>query len=157
MWRFYFWREDEADGQDFILGAGAQFWPSRNLWMVIICESLRESSAWRVGQVLPLQGVYRFKLSRHSQLWVAACRRSHLIVCLVYCWWIRGVGYGYGHDYITIIIIVFYLPLTLTCVNVLLVLVRRSKYSTWLKLKMAKIIKTKDQRLVVESSVPTNP
>jgi hypothetical protein len=25
MWCFYFWRENEAEGQDFIPGAGAQF------------------------------------------------------------------------------------------------------------------------------------
>jgi hypothetical protein len=29
--------------------------------MVVIRESLRESSVWRVGQVFPLPGVYRFK------------------------------------------------------------------------------------------------
>jgi hypothetical protein len=29
--------------------------------MVVIRESLRESSVWCVGQVLPLQGVYRFE------------------------------------------------------------------------------------------------
>jgi hypothetical protein len=29
--------------------------------MVVIRESLWESSVWRVGQVLPLQGVYRFE------------------------------------------------------------------------------------------------
>jgi hypothetical protein len=34
---------------------------SRDLRMVVICESLRKSSIWHVGQVLPLQGVYRFK------------------------------------------------------------------------------------------------
>jgi hypothetical protein len=25
VWCFYFWRENEADGQDFIPGAGARF------------------------------------------------------------------------------------------------------------------------------------
>jgi hypothetical protein len=25
VWCFYFWRENEAEGQDFILGAGADF------------------------------------------------------------------------------------------------------------------------------------
>jgi hypothetical protein len=59
---FTFWRENEAEGQDFIPGAGARFQHSRDLRMVVIHESLRESSLWRVGQVLPLQGVYRFKL-----------------------------------------------------------------------------------------------
>jgi hypothetical protein len=33
-------------------------------------------------------------------------RRGHLLVCLVYCCWIRGVGYGYDYDYIVIMIIV---------------------------------------------------
>jgi hypothetical protein len=96
-----------------------QFRHSRNLWMVVICESLWESSVCRVGQVLPLQGVYRFESLRHSQLWVAACRCSHLVVCLVYCWWFWGVGYGYVQDYN--IIIYNCLPLTLTWAHVLLV------------------------------------
>jgi hypothetical protein len=46
-----------------------------------------------------LQGVYRFESPRHSQLWVTACRYTHLVVCLVYCWWIAGVGFGYVQDY----------------------------------------------------------
>jgi hypothetical protein len=58
MWCFYFQRENEAEGQDFIPGAGAQFRRSRDLRMIVIRESLRESSVWSVGQVLPLQGVY---------------------------------------------------------------------------------------------------
>jgi hypothetical protein len=41
---FTFWRENEAKGQIFIPGAGAQFRRSRNLGMVVICESLRELS-----------------------------------------------------------------------------------------------------------------
>jgi hypothetical protein len=69
-------------------GSRAQLRPSKDLWMVVICESHREWSIWRVGQFLPLQGVYRFESLRHSRLWVAACHYSHLIVCLVYCWWI---------------------------------------------------------------------
>jgi hypothetical protein len=36
------------------------------------------------------------------------------------------------------------------------VLVGRCKHSTWLKLKMAKVIKANDQLLVVESLVPSN-
>jgi hypothetical protein len=39
-----FWRENEAEGQDFILGAGARFRLNRDLRIVVICESLRESS-----------------------------------------------------------------------------------------------------------------
>jgi hypothetical protein len=46
---------------NFIPGAGARFRYSRNLQMVVISESLRESNVWRVGQVLLLQSVYRFK------------------------------------------------------------------------------------------------
>jgi hypothetical protein len=34
------WRENEAEGQDFIPGVGARFWPSRDLWTVVIHESL---------------------------------------------------------------------------------------------------------------------
>jgi hypothetical protein len=51
---FTFWRENEAEGQDFIAGAGAQFQHRRDLRMVVIRESLQESSVWHVGQVLPL-------------------------------------------------------------------------------------------------------
>jgi hypothetical protein len=65
---FTFGRENEAKGQDFIPGAGPQFRYSRDLRMVVIRESLRESSVCRVGRVLPLQGVYRFESTRHSQL-----------------------------------------------------------------------------------------
>jgi hypothetical protein len=54
--------------------------------MVVICEGLRESSILCVGLVLPLQGVYRFEW----QLVIGGV----LLACLVYCWWIRGVGYG---------------------------------------------------------------
>jgi hypothetical protein len=43
----------------------------------------------------------------------------HLVVCLVYYWWIRGVGCGYVQVYN--IIICNCLPLTLTWVNILLV------------------------------------
>jgi hypothetical protein len=50
-----------AEGQDFILGAETRFQHSRDLRKVVIRESLRESSVWHVGQVLPLQGVYRFE------------------------------------------------------------------------------------------------
>jgi hypothetical protein len=65
---FTFWREIKVEGQDFIPGAGVRFRHSRDLRMVVIRESLRESSVWRVGQVLPLQVVYRFESPRHSQL-----------------------------------------------------------------------------------------
>jgi hypothetical protein len=144
----------------FLLRVVLLLWPSRDLWMVVIRESLWESSVWRVSQVLPPQGVYQFESPWHSRLWVTACRCSHLVGCLVYCWCIRGVGYGYGHDYITIMIIVFtYLwrwHESMFC-WFMLVLVCRSKHSTWLKIKMAKLIKAKDQLLVAEFSVPTNP
>jgi hypothetical protein len=124
-------------GQDFIPGAGAQFRLSRDLWMVVIRESPRESSIWCVGQVLPMRGVYRFESSLHSRLWVATCCCSHLVVCLVYYWCIRGVGYGYGYDYIIIMII----ELTylwrwhgLTFCLFVHALVCRCKHSNWLNL-----------------------
>jgi hypothetical protein len=44
---------------------------------------------------------------------------SHPVVCLVYCWWIRGVRYGYVQDYN--IIMFFVIAYLLTWVNVLLV------------------------------------
>jgi hypothetical protein len=53
------------------------------------------------------------------RLYIDLSRCNTLIVCFVYCWWIRGVGYGYVQDYN--IIICNCLPLTLTWVNVLLV------------------------------------
>jgi hypothetical protein len=46
--------------------------------------------------------------SHHDTLgYETACHCCHLVVCLVYCLWIRGVGYGCGYDYIIIMIIVF--------------------------------------------------
>jgi hypothetical protein len=51
---FTFWSENEAEGQYFILGAGARFQYSRDMQMVVIRENLWESIIWRVGQVLPL-------------------------------------------------------------------------------------------------------
>jgi hypothetical protein len=30
---------------------------------------------------------------------VTACRCSHLVVCLVYYWWITGFRFGYVQDY----------------------------------------------------------
>jgi hypothetical protein len=39
----------------------------------------------------------------------------------------------------------------------MLVLVCRCKHSSWLKIKMAKLIKAKEQLLVTESLVPSNP
>jgi hypothetical protein len=46
-----FRRGNEAEGQDFNPGAWAWFWLSRDLRMVFILESLRESGVWRVGRV----------------------------------------------------------------------------------------------------------
>jgi hypothetical protein len=63
--------------------------------------------------------VYIDSSHRDTQLWVTACCCSHLVVCLVYCWWIRGVGCGYVQNYNTIICNC--LPLTLTWVNILLI------------------------------------
>jgi hypothetical protein len=71
----------------------------------------------RVGQVLPLRGVYQFEYLWYSQIWVTACPllSSHSMfgVLLV----VRGWGLlwlCYHYYYIN-------LPLTLTWVNILLV------------------------------------
>jgi F0F1-type ATP synthase beta subunit len=52
MWRFYFWRENEAEGQDFVPGVGDRFRLGRDLLMVVMRKSLQDSSVWCVGQVL---------------------------------------------------------------------------------------------------------
>jgi hypothetical protein len=57
---FGFWRVNEVEGQDFIPGVGARFRHSRDLWMVVRCESLWESSVWHVGQVLSFAGCISF-------------------------------------------------------------------------------------------------
>jgi hypothetical protein len=41
---FTFWRENEVEGQYFIPGVGVRFRHNRDLRMVVIRESLRESS-----------------------------------------------------------------------------------------------------------------
>jgi hypothetical protein len=81
--------------------------------LVGTCEwlSYMRASGSQVYGVLvrffPLHGVYRFESPRHSRLWVVACRCRHLVVCLVYCWRMWGVGYAYGHNYSIIMVIVF--------------------------------------------------
>jgi hypothetical protein len=133
---FTFWRKNRAEGQDFIQRAGAQFRHSRDLRMIVVRESVRESNVWRVGQVLPLRGVYRFESPWDSQLWVAAYHCSHLVVCLVYCLWIRGVGYRYVQDYnIFILFVIAYLwrwHESTFCLFILVV-VCRCKHGTWVK------------------------
>jgi hypothetical protein len=52
---------NEAKSQDFTRGQGTDFDEVGTSQMVVIRDSLQESSVWRVGQVLPLQGVYRFE------------------------------------------------------------------------------------------------
>jgi hypothetical protein len=116
--------------------SSSQTWSSECLKViVVICESLRESSVWCVDQVLSLQDVYRFESPQHSRLWVAACRCSHLVVCLVYCWWIQGVGYGYIQHYDIIMFIIFayhwHWHGSTFCLF-MLILVCRFKHSTWL-------------------------
>jgi hypothetical protein len=39
---------------------------------------------------------------------VAACRCSHLVVCLVYCWWITGVRFEYVQDYDIIMLLLIF-------------------------------------------------
>jgi hypothetical protein len=63
MWCFYFWRENEAEGQDFIPGVGARFQLSRDLRMVVIRESLRESSVWCLSQVLSPTGCISIRVA----------------------------------------------------------------------------------------------
>jgi hypothetical protein len=58
---------DNPGCQDFIPGAGAQIRLSRDMRMVVVRETL-VSRIQRVGQVLPLQGVYRFKTPQHSRI-----------------------------------------------------------------------------------------
>jgi hypothetical protein len=57
---FAFWRVNEVGGQDFIPGVGARFQYSRDLRMIVIRESLWESSVWHVGQVLSSAGCISF-------------------------------------------------------------------------------------------------
>jgi hypothetical protein len=59
---------NEAESPEFTRGQGTDFDEVGTSRMVVIYESLRELSVWRVGQVLPLQGVYRFESPRHSWL-----------------------------------------------------------------------------------------
>jgi hypothetical protein len=75
-------------------------------WLSYVRVS-RSNAYGMLVRFFPLHGVYRFKSPWHYQLWVAACCCSHLVLSLVYYWWIWGVGYAYGHDYTTIMIIVF--------------------------------------------------
>jgi hypothetical protein len=58
---------DNPGGQDFIPGAGAQVRLSRDMRMVVVRETLG-SRVQRVGQVLPLQGVYQFESPQHSRI-----------------------------------------------------------------------------------------
>jgi hypothetical protein len=70
--------------------------------------------------------------------WTPASRQDaqHLIVYLVYCWWVWGVGYGYVQDYnIIMLFIIAYLWRWhgSTFCLLMLILVCRCKHSTWLK------------------------
>jgi hypothetical protein len=116
VWCFYVWRENETEGQNFIPGAGARFRLSRDLRKVVIHESLQESSAWRVGQVLSMQGVSIWVVmilsilsdslplqSSHSMFGVLMDLRSRV--------WIWLCLY-YHYDYC------IYLSLTLAWINV---------------------------------------
>jgi hypothetical protein len=131
---FTFWRENETEGQDFIPGVGARFRHSRDLRMVVIRESLRESSVWRVGHVLSpawcisirvaatlsimsnnlsLQSSYSMSnvLLMDSRSWMWACSRLLYHYVIAYLWRWHGSTF---------------------CLF-LLVLVCRCKHSTWLK------------------------
>jgi hypothetical protein len=75
--------------------------------MVVIRESLRESSVWRVGQVLSpagcisIQVVVTLSVISNS----LSLQSSHSMFGVLL--WIRGLKYGYGYDYTIIMIIVF--------------------------------------------------
>jgi hypothetical protein len=58
---------DIAWSQDFISGAGTNFDLVGTLQMVVVRET-PGSHVWHIGQVLCLQGVYRFESPRHSQI-----------------------------------------------------------------------------------------
>jgi hypothetical protein len=74
---------------------------------------------------------------------VTTCCCSHLVVCLVYCWWILGVGFGYVQDYdIVMLLLTFDVDLGQCSACFSLVIVCRCKHSTWLrKLKWLILIK----------------
>ncbi len=126
-----------AGSQDFIPGAEPRFQLSRDFTDGCHTWDPRGYTYNVLVRFFPLQCVYRFE----SRLWVATCHCSHLVVCLVYCWWDRGVGYGYGYNYIIITIIVstylWHWHGSTFCLF-MLVLVCRCKHSTWLKLKLLK-------------------
>jgi hypothetical protein len=121
MWYSYFWRENEAEGQDFIPGVGARFWLSRDLKTIVICESIWESSVCRVGQDLSPVGCISIRvivtLSVMSDSLSLQSSRSMLGVLLMdsRSWIWIWLWLFYCYDYC------IYLRLTLTWVNILLV------------------------------------
>jgi hypothetical protein len=118
---FSFVLKNEAEGQDFIPGAGVQFRLSRDLRMVVICASFRESSIWRVGHVLSHAGCISIRvtatLSVMSGSLSLQSSRSMFVVFGLEDGGLENVGYGYVIRILTI----FTLPLALTSINVLLV------------------------------------
>jgi hypothetical protein len=103
--------------QDFILGAGGWFWHSRDMQMVVICETPRVARMTCWSGSSPA-GNISIQVTVTLSIWVTACRFYHLVVCLVYWWWLEDED---GYSYIIMMITVFTLPMTLTSVNVLLV------------------------------------
>jgi hypothetical protein len=75
--------------------------------MVVIPESLRESSIWRVGQVLSPIGCIsiRFTMTLSVMSDSLSLQSSHNMIGVLL--WFQGFGYGYGYDYIIIMIILF--------------------------------------------------
>jgi hypothetical protein len=72
--------------------------------MVVIRKTRGGSRVWRVGQVLPLQGVYRFESPWHSQIWVTACpllssRSMSGVLLMVRGWALLWLWLCYHDDY----------------------------------------------------------
>jgi hypothetical protein len=141
---FTFWRVNEAEGQVFIPGAGARVWHSRDLQMVVIRESLRESSVWRVGQVLSPAGCISIRVTATLSVMSGSLSLqlscSMLGVLLVdsrsWIWICSGLSYHYVIAYL------WHWDGS-TFFLFLLVLVCRCKHSTWLrKLKWLILIKS---------------
>jgi hypothetical protein len=139
-----------ARSQDFMPGAKTQFLHSRDF--------ANGCHTWDPrGHEYDVSVRYiRFESPWHSQIWVTACpllsSRSMFSVLLVVGGW-AWIWLCCHYDYFCIT-----LSLTLTWVNILLVYAYSSLYIQTLSdlIKMAKIMKAKNQLLVVVSLVPSN-
>jgi hypothetical protein len=75
--------------------------------MVVIRESLRESSILRVGQVLSPAGCISIRVAVTLSVMSGrmSLQSSHSMIGVLL--WFQGIRYGYGYGYIIIMIIVF--------------------------------------------------